>query len=251
MTSVSILGMGATLSSYLQDFESNGYQKPTDQVWAINSAGVWLRNCDMLIALDNFRRDTFMDGGKHRQYVKNILTSGIPIMTDVVDAELFEELEIPPAAVEAYPLREVISSIWPEATSSSHCFPWFQNSVNYALALAITRGFKEIRLYGCNFVANDNPFTIAAVAQEHVERPYWWVYHMAPINKGRRLGEPGLETTAFLIGICHERRIDLWIANGDSLMNRDRAMYWYGYEDQPDPFEENELEIPMRSLPRD
>ena len=247
-SSVSILGMGATLSSYMQDFERD-YCKPTDQVWAINSVGVWLRGCDMLIALDNFRRDTFMDNGAHRQYVKNILTAGIPVMTDVCDAQLFEELDIPPAAVEPYPLREVIANIWPEAKRNEDCFPWLQNTINYALALAITRGFTEIRLYGCNFLANDNPYTITSVAQADADNswplPWWFSYHRPGVNKGRRMGEPGLETTCWLIGICHARGINVVIPKGDSLMNMDRYAYWYGPQLDIDPFEEDEFDTPQ------
>jgi hypothetical protein len=229
-SSVSILGMGSTLFAYLQDFERD-YRRPTDDVWAINSAGVWLHDVDMIIALDNFRRDLTMDGGAHETYVQNILKRGVPVMSDVTDSQWPQ--------VQAYPLRDVICSIWPEAKRNEDCFPWFQNTCNYALALAIARKYTHIRLYGCNFMAGDNPYTIAALAQEHEDKPYWWAYHMRPANKGRQLGEPGLETMCWLIGIAHQRGIEIHIPDGDSLMNKDRAMYWYGPNEQPDPFEED------------
>lgn len=244
MSSVSILGMGSTLFSYLQDHERD-YRRPTDAVWAINSVGAWLHDIDLIIALDNFRRDMRMDGGQHIPYVQNMLRRGKPIISDVADPEWPQ--------VEAYPLREVIANIWPDATRADQCAPWLQNTVNYALALALTRGFEEIRLYGCNFLANDNAFTLAAVARDDEENnvPWWFSYHRPAVNKGRRMGEPGLETTCWLLGIAHARGCRIWIPQGDSLMNRDRNMYWYGFEEQPDPFMENDIEIPMRPLRRD
>lgn len=231
-TSVSILGMGNTLFSYFQDYERE-YKRPTDSVWAINSAGVWCHDIDMIIALDNFERDLRMDDGAHVTYVLNILKRGVPIMSDVTYPDW--------PKVQAYPLREVIADIWPQAKKNEDCFPWFQNTVNYALALAIARGYKHIRLYGCNFVMGDSPWTLSAIAEDDAKQnlPYWFAYHRPAINKGRRIGEPGLETTCWLIGIAHARGITVHIPAGDSLMNADRAMYWYGPQTQPDPFEED------------
>lgn len=223
--SVSIIAMGRSLFDYLVAFERR-YKRPTQHVWAINSAGVWLNDLDAIFAMDNFRRDMRIDDGKHRQYVSNLIHRGKRIISDVQDPDW--------PHVEAYPLSEVARNIWPHATTWDQCFPWFQNTIHYAIAYALWKGMKEIWLYGCEFCFSDDPYKIAAEAVDHNDKPYWWVYHMPSVVKHRRMGEPGLETTCWLLGIAHQRGVDVRIPNTSTLMNADRTPYWYGYDLHPE-----------------
>ena len=223
--SISICSMGGTLSSYFQDFERD-YRRPTRDVWAINSAGVWMHDCDLIMALDNFRRDL----KEHEQYVKNIVGRGIPVISDVTDPEW--------PNVTAYPLRRVLDSIWPQAKSVRDIIPPLYNTCNYALALAIADEYDEIRLYGCNFAINDDRWMLHEQANQHPDKPFWWPYHMKSIVMERRDREPGGPTMHFLLGIAHERGIKVHIPMGETLCEVDRIPHFYGYEDQPDPYED-------------
>ena len=230
--SLSIVGMGHSLTDYLQDFERH-YKKPTSETWGINSVGVWLRPIDKIIALDNFRRDLTMEGGKHVQYVRNILDSGIPIISDVADPEWPQ--------VEAYPLERVVRNIWPSARRDDHCRPGLANTINYALALAIADGFTEIRLYGCDFRRSDDKYLIYALADAHHDKPYWWPFHCRELVDHRRDLEPGEPQTMFLLGVAHQRGISIAIPPTSSLCDMDRAFYFYGYDrDQPKVFKDEE-----------
>lgn len=233
MTSISILGMGHSLSSYFQDFESNGYTRPTDEAWGINSVMSWLhpKLLTMGIAMDNFRRDMEMDGGKHKQYVDNMLNSGLPIIADVAYPEW--------SHVTAYPLREVVSDIWPNATALDQIIPDLENTINFSIALAIHKKFDEIRLYGCDFRRKDSPPMLYAVGEALEKiKPWWFAYHDRDIVRGRRDLEPGEPCTMFLLGVAHERGIKVMIPKGSTLCNMDRGRYLYGYQEPPDPFGE-------------
>ena len=235
MTSVAILGMGFSLFDYVQDFESGGYKRPTDEVWGINSVVSWL-NPNLLtmgIALDNFHRDMEMDDGKHKQYVENMVNSGLPILADVDYPEW--------PNVKAYPLKAVLLDIWPNATSSAQIIPDLENTINFAIALAIHRKFDEIWLYGCDFRRKDNPPTLYAVGDAlEKTKPWWFAYHNRQIVQHRRDMEPGEPCTMFLLGIAQERGISIRITHGSTLCNMDRGRYYYGYQYQPDPFNERE-----------
>lgn len=234
--SVAILAMGHSLSNYFGDFESNGYARPHDEVWGVNSVMCWLgpKLLTHGIAMDNFNRDLKMDGGKYTQYVENMVTCGLPIIADVAYPEY--------PNVEAYPLKEVLDDIWPGAREfSGHVAPDLENTINFAIALAIHRKFEAIYLYGCDFRAPDNAYTIASVKEGLEEiKPWWFAYHDRNVVKHRRDLEPGEPTTMFLLGVAYQRGIHFQVTPGSTLCNMDRARYFYGYQEQPKMWESDE-----------
>jgi len=232
--SLSIIGMGSSLSSYLQDFESAGHRRPTDEVWAINSAMYWLspRLLTHGIAMDSFWRDERMDDGKWKQYVANMRECSLPVYTDTADPDWPNLIE--------YPLAEVISDIWPGAKRMEDVIPDLENTINFALALGISREFDEISLYGCDFRLHDRQSLLFQRADELEKiKPWWFVFHDRDIVKGRRDMEQGEPCTMFLLGVAHQRGIKVSIPHGSTLCNMDRTRYVYGYQTAPDVFKEN------------
>lgn len=235
MTSVAILGMGHSLSQYMQEFESAGSKRFTDETWAINSVMYWLSPLLITsgIAMDSMWRDERMDGGKWKKYVANMRGCGLPVITDKADPDW--------PNLQEYPLKEVIADIWPNAKSEQQLIPDLENTINFALALAIYRKFTEIHLFGCDFRAQDDPYKIAAVkdALENI-KPWWFAYHDREIVERRRDREPGEPTAMYLLGIADARGIKTIVCPGSTLGGCDRPRYLYGYQDQPDLFGEHE-----------
>lgn len=231
MTEITIIGMGHTLSQYFQDFSSNGHKRVGDEVWAVNDAMVWLspRLITHGIALDSYWRDERMDNGKFKQYVANQRECGLPIYTDVADPAWPNTI--------AYPLKEVVTDIWPNAKEEADIIPDLENTICFALALAIHKKATQINLYGCDFRIPDNPYLVAAVADGLEDiNPRWFAYHNREVVEGRRDMEPGEPTTMFLLGVAHARGIHYYIAPGSSLCNMDRGRYVYGYQEEPKIF---------------
>ena len=223
--SVSIIAMGHSRERYLHDFDRNNYSRPTNEAWGVNSVMYWF-GPELLthgIAMDNFERDMEMDGGIHKAYVEKMLGCGLPIMADV------EYPQWP--QVQAYPIDDVVDDIWsgPELP-----LPDLENTINFAIALAIHRKFDELRLYGCDFRLRDDTSALMQVhgALEKI-KPWWFIYHNSDIVKFRRDLEPGEPTTMFLLGVAHARGIKIHIAEGSSLCGNDRGRYAYGYQKQP------------------
>jgi hypothetical protein len=231
--SLSIVAMGPSRISYEQDFESNGQVMPTTEVWMVNSCCYWYgpRMFTHGIALDAFDRDEVMDGGKWKQYVENITDCGKPVIAD-------KKYDRWPN-VERYPIEDVVSDIWPDAKCIDDIVPDLENTISFATALAITRKFDEIHLYGCDFRLRDRPQLLYERADKLEKiKPWWFVFHDRDIVRGRRDQEPGEACTMFLLGVAQQRRIKIVIPPGSTLCNMDRSRYVYGYQDAPDVFKE-------------
>jgi hypothetical protein len=229
MKSVSIIAAGNSQFWYFRDFNKH-YKRPTDHVWAINDVGVHLHDVDCIIAMDNFRRDI----KEHEQYVLNIVNRGVPVITDVADSEW--------PCTTPYPLRKVLDNIWPDAKDVQDISPPLYNTCNYALALALTEGYEEIRLYGCNFAGSDSLWTLHQEKMANPDKPFWWMFHMKSVLRKRADGEPGGPTMHFLLGVAHERKVKVFIPPNDSLAEMDRIAafpHFYGYEEQPEPYEKS------------
>ena len=133
---VSIVAMGPTLMDFLQDCEGD-YRRPSDHVWAVNSAGSWLHDVDLIVAMDCPRRDL----KTHRRYVERMMGRGLPVLT----CEAYPEWP----CTFAYPVEGVVDKIGRLPRVGSY----LNNSANYALAYALYLEASEIRLYGCEFTA--------------------------------------------------------------------------------------------------
>ena len=133
--SVSIVALGHSADAYAHAvMEAKG--KPTSKLWAINRAPMYLKDVDLCIAMDDH---TWMERKENYPGVRAaLLDLDIPVMT-AKDYGLKNYVE--------YPLKKVLKKI-PHFDGR-----YLDNSINFALALAITMKIKEIRLYGCYFTS--------------------------------------------------------------------------------------------------
>jgi len=100
--------------------------EPFDEVWGINHMGKILKNLDMIVCMDDLRRE--------QPRYTDMLLRDIPILTSTAYPEF-------PTSI-SYPVSEVVQDIG---------WMYFTNSVVYAVAYAIHKKFKRISLYGCDF----------------------------------------------------------------------------------------------------
>lgn len=217
---IAIVGMGFSNIMFNLDFES-GNEKPADHVWAINSAAVWFRNVDMAIAMDDLRRDKHT----HARYVEALTKLAIPLMTTDRYPEYLNTVR--------YPIEDVVKAVF--RGSKWLAQKNLQNTVNYAVALAIKEKAAMIKMYGCDFTRQDDPRLLkAAFPNRHwMNDPDWFMYHDKEVVRHRAAGEPGEAATNFLLGLAFERGIDIWICDHSSLMDNDRLDHFYGYQEQP------------------
>lgn len=149
-----------------------------DKVWAINHMGKVLKGVDMIFAMDDLRRE--------KERYNEMLEGDIPIMTSRAYPE-FNSLE--------YPLDAVVEDLG---------WVYFTNTVIYAIAYAIHKGYKRIGLYGCDF---HDPTNVKS--------------------------EDARANAEFFLGIAHERGVKLEVAEGSTTMNMHKPQALYGYAEQP------------------
>lgn len=94
---------------------------------------------------------------------------------------------------ESYPLEEVVNHIG---------LPYLNTTVAYAFALAWYEGFKEIRLFGCDFTYPD--------------------LHAAESGRGN---------VEFLIGAALRDEVKTFIGSSSTLMDMNVKRKFYGYAD--------------------
>lgn len=223
--SLAILGMGGSYSWFEYQIEHG--ERPAEDIWAVNNVGIWLKDAqppfvpDLVIAMDDLKRDE----DEFADYVRDMTSLPYPLLTCTKHdyKNTFE-----------YPIKAVMKYLWPRATRMDECRPVIDNTICYAFALAIYRGYSTIFLYGCDFRFPDEPIMIDDWRMEHKGKPYWYVYHMAEPMMRRRDREPGLTTLCYLIGHARERGIEVRLPQNTTLFDMDRPFYCYGYQDQPD-----------------
>lgn len=166
-----ILGKQATIDEVGEHY---------DHVWGVNHMGKLLKDLDMIFAMDDLRVEQFRYGA--------MLTGDVPIMT----CKAYDEYN----SIE-YPLSEVVNDVLDGEK-------YITNSVCYAVAYAMLKGYKRIGLYGCDF-------------------------HYPGIEKS----EQARGNCEWLLGRCEERGIQIEIAEGSTLMDRHKIPQFYGYAEQP------------------
>ena len=217
--SVTILAMGETTKQYIGRIGGQ-FERPTKHVWAINNAGMWFHDIDLIIAMDDFKRDS----KTHPKYVKALTGRGIPVLTCTAYKQY--------PSLEEYPLKEVLDYL---GIDPGHPHP-LDNSCNYALAYAMYKGMKEIHLLGYEFrktwsANNLYDAEIFAKAKYGENVPSWFKYYMKDYMP--RSQEPGENSCCYLLGLCKGRNISIRISYGTTLMNADLPHFYYGYQDQP------------------
>lgn len=195
-------------------------------VWAINNAGAHYGfKPDRIIAMDDLARDFKVE--KHKKYVRSIVDAGCPVYSARAHKRW--------PSVRPYPLASVLKHF---RMDESGC-RLFDNTVNYAFALALAEGYTFIGLYGIWFVRPDSAHALHA-SEEHFlaegfrNAPRWFKYYGPATLCWRRPLEPGNEAVHYWLGYARAKGINIWIQAWSPLMNNDRAPYFYGYQEQPE-----------------
>ena len=197
-------------------------------VWSVNNCFTCCKvEPDLVIAIDDFRRDEEAEPGYAAKLFKG---HNARVVTTVAYQEW-------PRAV-AYPLSRVIESL---GIRREYARRLFDNSCNYALALAIDQEWRRIGLYGMSFARPYSKAYWRDVGMLDWERtpyqgrlrPDWFKYHGRIALISRQPTEPGSEAFHTLLGIALARGVDVAIYNS-TLLNLDREAYYYGFQEQPD-----------------
>jgi len=198
-------------------------------IWSINNShAVWKRagrgyKPHLIIALDDLRRDE----KTHPDYVEEIVTAGCPVY-NTHNSDKWP-------SVEEFPLKQV----W-------KAFPKIQlydNSINYAFMLALTRGYKEICFFGTDFVEPYNKKLLRGadarwVKRGHEDTPRWFRYYDEMNINWRAPCEPGQESFHFLMGVAHASDVKSTFGKNTTALNFDREPFFYGYQVQPEGLDE-------------
>ena len=215
--SVTILAMGFTAGNYVHMIGAQ-FERPTKYVWAIDNSGMWFHDIDLIVAMDDFRRDAKTKPVNHRKYVDALTNRGVPIITSTAYKEY--------PCLEEYPLAEVLEYLGRK--------PWehhpLDNSINYAIALAMYRGMKQIRLVGVEFVPPHKPSALEYAREVAKDKygavPDWFKYYMKPAL--RTPGEPGESNCTWLLEFAMARGISIGLQYGTTLMGLDIPVFYYG-----------------------
>jgi len=185
---VAIVAMGLSHRDYVLGAVVQGNRHAiADEVWAINHmAGVI--QCDRVIAMDDLEyvNEHGYEGSK--AYVETLKQTKVPVYTTRVIPDLC------PTSVE-YPLEDVINAIG---------FAYLNNSVAYAVALAILEKVSAISLWGCDFT-----------------------------YENAHASETGRGCVEFLIGVAVSRGIQINVAASSSLLDSNQPIRtFYGYREK-------------------
>lgn len=179
---VAIVAMGASNGAWLQMAGSRGHPKEVvDEVWTINAAAACVKH-DRAFVMDDVKyilAEQASRTGKDEKKVAQGVFRWLPEHPGpVYTSTTYPEW---PALVE-FPVGDVLKTIGGVA--------YLNNSVAYAVALAIHWGVKELHLYGCDFSYPD----------QHVS-------------------EAGRGCVEFLLGIAVSKGIELMIPNSSTLLD--------------------------------
>jgi len=200
------------------------HEEDFDAIWTINNAhDHWRIHTDRIIAMDDLERDEFT----HPEYVKSIVDAGVPVLSTEPKKKW--------PSVEAYPLQKVCDFL-----KSYTEKPWrlLDNTCNYALALAMAEGYRDISAFGVDWC---HPYKEADLAcalvrfkhQGFKNPPDWFKYYHPSLMLPRRNAEPGSEAWHFLMGVASATGVDVWLPDGSTITNSDRDKFFYGYQGQP------------------
>lgn len=139
---VALIGMGPSLTSYLTECLTQEYQpNHADEVWAINMASnvVWH---DVVIWMDDlFQQEQFKPG-----LFSALRRRKRPVITTVSNREIL------PMSYD-YPIDDITALSIPIFGKA-----YFNNGVAMAIAYAIHKGVKTLKMYGCDFTYPDRNY---------------------------------------------------------------------------------------------
>lgn len=185
--SVAILGMGPSLVGWLQDTLTQELTiEWADEVWAINMAAnaCWH---DVVFWMDDLK-----DQEEFRPPLFELLRKrGRPIITSIPYPDIVESY--------GYPLGEVV-----EISLEILGKPYLNNGVAMAVAYAVWKQVKRIRIYGADFT-----------------------------YPNRTYGEQGRACTEFWLQVAMNRGAEVSMPHNTSLFDTHGDTGIYGYKEQP------------------
>jgi hypothetical protein len=132
-------------------YEKAPFDDPEFEIWTVNNLHEYVPRQDRIFQLHqekewlNFPEVHLLDGKKHFEWLK---TCGIPVYM------VRDFPEIPTCVV--YPLEKMKEEFYVQRTDNSGLRDsYFTNTISFALALAISEGFKEIHVYGVDMSVNE------------------------------------------------------------------------------------------------
>lgn len=187
---IAIVGMGESRNDFLAGrlLSESSKVLAESEVWAINYMAGAIR-CDKMFAMDPMDCDGITEEypGGQLEWLKK---TQFPIISCVA---------VEGYNVEVYPLQEV--------TEFFGGFQYFNNSVAYAVALAIYQGAEEILMFGCDYYYTDKT------------REDW---SPTALETGRACVE-------FWLGVAVSRGVRVVVAANSSLMDQNIGRPLYGY----------------------
>ena len=190
--SVTIVAMGDSRRAFLEGaLFPQGAAALDGEVWAINLMGAIIR-ADRVILMDDLEElEARSDWSPQAWSVLKRL--GVPLVTSRPHPAF-------PTSV-AYPLKRVLE-LGPA---------YLNNTVAYAIALAIAEGAETLCLFGCDFGYEGHP----------------------------EIKEAGRACVEFWLGVAAARGIQIVLPGSTTLMDSQKAGHLYSYRDQPtDPMQE-------------
>ena len=180
MKTVSIVAMGESRNVFIiMCLLSNNKSKDCpldDDIWAINYMAT-IVDCDRCIAMDPL---IMWNEIAHPKMVEKLKKANFPIIT----SKKYEEFP----TSQAYPLKEVIDFF-----GYKYCY--FNNTVPYAIALAIFEGYERIKLWGVDYLVADKDHNVQALEDGRSCLEFW-------INEAIRRGiQVILPNTSSVLGI--------------------------------------------------
>lgn len=183
---VTIVAMGDSRRAFLDGvLHPQGAAALDGEVWAINLMGAIIR-ADRIIMMDDLE-DLRARSDWAPQAWAVLRRTAARLVTSRPHPDF--------PTSEAYPLEKVLE-IGPA---------YLNNTVAYAIALAIAEGAERIALFGCDFGYPDRP----------------------------QLREDGRACVEFWLGVAGSRGIELILPAGTTLMDSHKPGLLYGYRDQP------------------
>lgn len=182
---LAIVAMGNSMKDYMYvNFDKERSENIADEVWAINSMAFIIKN-DMAVMMDDAKELE----GRRAAYAERIKKElgNHPILTSRAYPDYPQMIQ--------YPLADVLSEFQ---------YQYFNGSVAYALAYALWRGYRNIVIYGCDYMYDHKP----------------GVY------------ERGRGCLEFWIAVGSERGAQIGVAKSSTLMDSNNLRF-YGYREQP------------------
>lgn len=187
---IAIVGMGESRNDFLRGrlLTESAKILAESEVWAINYMASVIR-CDKMIALDPFDLPNL-----ETEYPAGQLQWLRETQFPIISCKKVEGYNIT-----EYPLKEV--------TETFNGFQYFNNSVAYAVALAIHQGAEEILMFGCDYSYVDP------------NRPDWGAHAL----------EAGRACVEFWLGVAVARGIRVVVAASSTLLDQSTGRPLYGY----------------------